>query len=48
MRAVDQVRQLQCTVIKVISVVDRLEGAEDNFRQSGIRFEALFNRRDFS
>jgi orotate phosphoribosyltransferase len=48
MRAVDQVRQAQCTVVKVISVVDRLEGAEDNFRRAGIRFEALFDRRDFS
>jgi orotate phosphoribosyltransferase len=48
MRAVDQVRQAQCTVVKVVSVVDRLEGAEDNFRQAGIRFETLFDRRDFS
>jgi orotate phosphoribosyltransferase len=48
MRAVDQVRQAQCTVVKVVSVVDRLEGAEDNFRQAGIKFEALFDRRDFS
>lgn len=48
MRAVEQVRRAQCTVIKVISVVDRLEGAEDNFRRSGIRFEALFDQRDFS
>jgi orotate phosphoribosyltransferase len=48
MRAVDQVRQAQCTVVKVVSVVDRLEGAEDNFRRAGIRFEALFDRRDFS
>jgi orotate phosphoribosyltransferase len=48
MRAVEQVRRAQCTVIKVITVVDRLEGAEDNFRRSGIRFEALFDRRDFS
>jgi orotate phosphoribosyltransferase len=48
MRAVEQVRQAQCIVIKVISVVDRLEGAADNFRRAGIRFEALFDRRDFS
>src|SRR5215469_13705776 len=48
MRAVDQVRRAQCMVIKVITIVDRLEGAEDNFRRSGIRFEALFDRRDFS
>src|ERR1700740_1205072 len=48
MRAVDQTRLFQCTVLKVITVVDRLEGAEENFRQAGITFEALFTRRDFS
>ena len=39
---------MQCTIIKVITVVDRLEGAEENFRKAGIKFEALFTRRDFS
>jgi len=48
MRAVDQARLLQCTVLKVITVVDRLEGAEENFRNAGIPFEALFTRHDFS
>jgi orotate phosphoribosyltransferase len=48
MRAVDQTRQFQCTILKAIAVVDRLEGAEENFRQAGITFEALFTRRDFS
>ena len=48
MRAVDETRQFQCTVTKVITVVDRLEGAEENFRGAGIDFEALFTRRDFS
>ena len=48
MRAVEQTRRFQCTVLKVIAVVDRLEGAEENFRQAGIPFEALFTRRDFS
>jgi orotate phosphoribosyltransferase len=48
MRAVDQARELQCTIIKVITVVDRLEGAEENFSKAGIKFEALFTRRDFS
>lgn len=47
MHAVEQARQLGCTVLKVISVVDRLEGAEDNFRAAGIEFESLFTRRDF-
>ncbi len=48
MRAVDQIRQFQCTILKVIAVVDRLEGAEENFHQAGIAFEALFTRRDFN
>ena len=48
LQAVDQARQYQCTIIKVITVVDRLEGAQENFRRAGIRFEALFTRRDFN
>ena len=48
MQAVDQARQLGCTVVKVISVVDRLEGAEENLQAAGIKFEALFTRRDFN
>jgi orotate phosphoribosyltransferase len=48
MQAVYQTRQFGCTILKVISVVDRLEGAENNFRAAGITFESLFTWRDFS
>jgi orotate phosphoribosyltransferase len=48
MHAVDRVRERGCAVLKVISVVDRLEGAEENFRAAGIRFEPLFTRLDFN
>jgi orotate phosphoribosyltransferase len=48
MQAADQVRQLDCTILKIISIVDRLEGAAANFRNAGIRFESLFTWRDFS
>jgi orotate phosphoribosyltransferase len=48
MYAVEQVRQFGCTVLKVISVVDRLEGAEANFRAARIAFESVFTRSDFS
>ena len=48
MQAVERVRQCGCTVLKVISVVDRLEGAEENFEAAGIEFESLFTRRDFT
>jgi len=48
MQAVNQAQQYECTILKVISVVDRLEGAEENFRAAGIKFQALFTWRDFS
>jgi orotate phosphoribosyltransferase len=35
-------------VLRVVSVVDRLEGAEENFRAAGIKFHSLFTWRDFS
>jgi orotate phosphoribosyltransferase len=48
MQAVNQARQLDCTVLRVVSAVDRLEGAEENFRAAGISFESVFTWRDFS
>jgi orotate phosphoribosyltransferase len=47
LRAVDEARRTQCEILKVITVVDRLEGAEENFRNAGVPFEALFARSDF-
>ncbi len=34
-------------IVKVVTVVDRLEGAVENFAKKGVRFEALFSRNDF-
>ncbi len=48
MQAAEQARRLDCTIVKIISVVDRLEGAADNFEKAGIAFESLFTWRDFS
>jgi len=48
MQAAEQVLRRDCTIIKVISIVDRLEGAVDNLMRAGIAFEALFTWRDFS
>ncbi len=36
-----------CTIVKAISVVDRLEGAAENFRKAGIAFDPLYTIRDF-
>jgi orotate phosphoribosyltransferase len=48
MQAVNQACQLGCTILKVISVVDRLEGAAETFRSAGVKFDSLFTWRDFS
>jgi orotate phosphoribosyltransferase len=47
LQAVAEARRNQCAIVKVITVVDRLEGAAENFRKAGIPFETLFTRRDF-
>jgi orotate phosphoribosyltransferase len=48
MQAVAAARGQGCTIVKIVSIVDRLEGAVENFRAAGIRFEWLFNWRDFN
>jgi orotate phosphoribosyltransferase len=48
MQAVGEARARDCTIVKVITVVDRLEGAAENFAAAGIPFAALFTWRDFA
>jgi orotate phosphoribosyltransferase len=48
MQAAEQVRRVDCKIVRIISIVDRLEGAVDNFKAAGIAFESLFTWRDFS
>ncbi len=48
MKAVDAVRSRRCRVIKVITIVDRLEGAIERFKREGIDFVALFTSKDFA
>jgi orotate phosphoribosyltransferase len=48
MQAVAAARGQGCTIVKVISVVDRLEGAAENFRKAGIPFDCLFTWHDFN
>jgi len=48
MQAAEQARRLDCTIVKIISILDRLEGAADNFKRAGIAFESLFTWRDFN
>lgn len=48
MQAAEQARRRNCTIVKIISLVDRLEGAAGNFATAGLAFESLFTWRDFS
>ncbi len=48
MQAAEQVLRLDCKIVRIISIVDRLEGAADNFKTAGIAFASLFTWRDFS
>lgn len=47
MKAVRAVRDRDCEVAAVVTLVDRLEGARENFEHEGIRFEFLFTTQDF-
>ena len=44
--AVDQLKEFGCEVVKVVAVVDRLQGAASQFDRLGIEFDALLNIMD--
>lgn len=48
MQAVAAARAQGGVIVKVVSIVDRLEGAAESFRRAQIPFEALFTWRDFN
>jgi orotate phosphoribosyltransferase len=47
LKAVNAVRERGAKVRKVVTIVDRLEGAEAAFAKDGIELVALFDRNDF-
>lgn len=44
--AVQVLREAGANVVGVIATIDRLEGARENMQAAGVRFEALFTKRD--
>ena len=47
-KAIKEVKEMSCEVVRVLALVDRLQGAEKRFREEGVpSFEALFTLRDF-
>ncbi len=46
LEAVGVLKEAGAEVVGVICTIDRLEGARENIERAGIRFEALFTKRD--
>ena len=46
-KAVDAVREMGCEVVRVLALVDRLQGAEATFRAAGIDYRSVYTIRDF-
>jgi orotate phosphoribosyltransferase len=47
LQAIDEVREAGGEVVLALAVVDREEGAEENFRRHGLVFDALFRAHEF-
>jgi len=46
LEAVEALKTLGVEVLAVVCVIDRMEGARENIEGAGLRFEALFTKRD--
>ena len=47
MNAIKVIQERGCKIVKVLSVVNRLEGAKENLEKEGIALYSLFTRDDF-
>ena len=46
-KAIDAVQELGCTVVRVVALVDRLQGAAATFAARGLQYTSVFTIRDF-
>ncbi|NLI15834.1 MAG: orotate phosphoribosyltransferase [candidate division Zixibacteria bacterium] len=44
LKAIEAVKPLGCTIAKIISLVDRKQGASENFAAQGYVFDPIFNK----
>lgn len=47
LRAIAELKQSGLTIVGVVAVVDRLEGAREAFDDAGVEFRSLYTREDF-
>jgi len=45
--AINEVKKIGCTVVKVITIVDRCQGADEKLANLGLELDSLFTARDF-
>lgn len=45
-KAIDTVKELGCTVARIISIVDRKQGAKERFEQAGLIYSPIFTLTD--
>jgi orotate phosphoribosyltransferase len=45
-KAIEEVEKEGCKVVKVIAIVDRLEGAKERFAEKGYAFVSIFTKED--
>ena len=43
-KAIDALKSLDCEIVKVITLVDRQQGARENFEKWGYRFSSIFTK----
>ncbi|MCP4650574.1 MAG: orotate phosphoribosyltransferase [PVC group bacterium] len=46
-KAIEAVQKLGCKIVRVIAVVDRLEGAKENIAKCGLELESIFTIKNF-
>jgi orotate phosphoribosyltransferase len=47
-KAIEAVKAIGCKIVRVVAIVDRREGAEENISKTGCRLESLFSIKDFN
>jgi orotate phosphoribosyltransferase len=48
LKAIEALEEAECKIVKVITLVDRLQGGRENFESKGRKFEAIFTLKDLT
>ncbi|MFH1063301.1 MAG: orotate phosphoribosyltransferase [Candidatus Omnitrophota bacterium] len=47
-QAIEAVQSIGCEIVRVIAIVDRCEGAQENIKKAGCTLESIFTIKDFN